>query len=107
MENQLAFEETRAAAILAKTKAELKLQAAERRLKLSNKCIDLVTERMRLCGKRELNELEGNESLRGSEQGISEKGVAHVNIVTSTEMASVATQFEACLPSYRPLNPKV
>ena len=105
MENQLAFEETRAAAILAKTKAELKLQAAERRLNLSNKCIDLVTERMRLYGKRELNELEVDESLRSSEQGISEKDVAHVNVVTGTATASVATQIGACpplMPTFEP-----
>jgi hypothetical protein len=64
IENQLAYEETEAAVLLDKAKADLKLKAAKRRLNLSNRGIELARERSGLNEKRQLYELESIQSIR-------------------------------------------
>ena len=67
LENEIAYENVRAAALLEKRKAEIdadiKMQSAKRRLELSNKCVEIETERMILEEKRQLNEYEAQRAI--------------------------------------------
>ena len=60
LENEIAYENLKTAALIEKRKAEvdvkLKLQSAKRKLELSNKCVEIETNRRILEEKRQLNE---------------------------------------------------
>jgi hypothetical protein len=72
--------------MLARAKADLTLQAAQRQLDISNKCIDLVTERLEISRRRELDDIESTEASYDEKTGLSDDNVAHINVVTDTNV---------------------